>query len=161
MAIFGRAKTATGAGVVATLILVLAFGNQAFTEWVQRHTNPGTVWGWFLRVLSWPSWTLGPADDTNAATREFISHDLRALLLLVFVAAVLAVSAKSAVGGAAFVLGWAALIFGSALAAFLTLFITASPSLLGAFNAAASGSTYGLFAGWIVGIAVAAGRGGS
>ena len=160
MAMFGRAKTATGAGVIATLILVLAFGNQAFTEWVQRHSSPETVWGWFLRVLSWPSWNVVPDNSSAAATRDLLARDLRALLLLVFVAVVLSVSAKSAAGGAAFVLGWASLIFGSALAAFLTLFITAEPTLLGAFNAAAAGSTYGLFAGWIVGIAVAAGRGG-
>jgi hypothetical protein len=142
------------------LILVLAFGNQAFTEWVQRHTNGNTVWGWFLRVLSWPSWAFGPENDSASATRDLLAHDLRALLLLVFVAVVLALSAKSAVGGAAFILGWAALILGSALAAFLTLFITTNATLLGAFSSAAAGSAYGLFAGWIVGIAVAAGRGG-
>ena len=56
MAIVGRARTATGAGVFATALLVLLFGNQAFTEWVVRHTDGNTVWGWFLRTLSWWRW---------------------------------------------------------------------------------------------------------
>ncbi len=160
MALLGKARTATGAGVIATVILVAVFGNQAFTEWVTRHTDGGTVWGWFLRILSWPSWAFGPRDNTSAAARDLLSQDLRAILLIVFVALVLGVSAKSATGGGAFVLGWASLIFGSALAAFLTTFIQAGSTWLGAFAAAAAGSAYGLFVGWIVGAAVAAGRGG-
>jgi hypothetical protein len=161
MALLGKARTATGAGVIATVILVAVFGNQAFTEWVTRHTDGGTVWGWFLRILSWPAWAFGPRDNSSAAARDLLSQDLRAILLIVFVALVLGVSAKSATGGGAFVLGWASLIFGSALAAFLTTFIQAGSTWLGAFASAAGGSAYGLFVGWIVGIAVAAGRGGS
>lgn len=155
MALF-RTRTAVGAGVLATLILVLAFGNQAFTEWVINHANRQTVWGWFLHMLSWPAWAFGPADDSGAAARELLARDLRALLLLVFVALVLGVAAKSiGAGSAAFIVGWAALVFASALAAFATAFITADASLLGAFGAAAGGSAYGLFVGWIAGIAVA------
>ncbi len=55
--------------------------------------------------------------------------------------------------------GWGALILGSALAAFVSAFVTADASLLGAFDAAAAGSGYGLFAGWIVGIAVTSSAG--
>jgi hypothetical protein len=160
MAILGKARTATGAGVIITVILVAVFGNQAFTEWVTRHTNGATVWGWFLRILSWPAWALGPTDSSSASMRNLLAADLRAILLIVFVALVLGISAKSATGGGAFILGWAALIFGAALAAFLTAFIAANASLLGAFAAAAAASAYGLFAGWIVGAGVAAGRGG-
>jgi hypothetical protein len=143
-----------------TVILVLVFGNQAFTEWVFRHTNASTVWGWFLRILTWPAWAFGPRDSSTAATRDLLAQDLRAILLIVFVALVLGVSAKSATGGGAFVLGWASLIFGSALAAFLTAFIASSSTWLGAFGAAAAGSAYGLFVGWIVGAAVAGAKGG-
>jgi hypothetical protein len=143
-----------------TVILVLVFGNQAFTEWVTKHTNPDTVWGWFLRILSWPAWAFGPHDSSTGAMRNLLAQDLRAILLVVFVAMVLGISAKSATGGGAFVLGWASLVFGSALAAFLTTFITTNATWLGAFAAAAAGSAYGLFAGWIVGAAVAAGKGG-
>ena len=119
MALLGKARTATGAGVIITVLLVLVFGNQAFTEWVVRHTDGHTVWGWFLRILSWPAWAFGPTDSSSGAMRNLLAQDLRAILLVVFVALVLGISAKSATGGGAFVLGWASLIFGSALAAFL------------------------------------------
>jgi hypothetical protein len=160
MAFLGKARTATGAGVLATLILVLAFGNQAFTEWVTRHTDAGTVWGWFLRLLSWPNWAFGPRDDSGGAARDLLAQDLRAVLLIVFVAVILSISAKSLTGGGgAFILGWAALVFGSALAALGTAFIASHATWLGAFQAAGQGSTYGLFVGWLVGIAVAGGKG--
>jgi len=146
--------------VVATVILVLAFGNQAMTEWVQNHTNPNGVWGWFLRILCWPSWGLSPHDSSNGAARDLLYRDVRALLLILFTALVLGVTAKAAAGAAAFVLGWTSLIFGAALSAFLTLFITASPSLLAAFSSAIGGAAYGLFVGWIVGIAVVSAKGG-
>jgi hypothetical protein len=151
-----KTRTLTGAGVLATAVLVLAFGNQAVTEWVSRHTHADTVWGWFLRQLTWPSWAFGPRNNSTGAMRDLLAQDLRALFLIVFVAIILALVAKSVSGGAGgFVIGWAALIFGSALAAFITAFIIANPSLLGAFSAAAAASAYGLFVGWIVGIATA------
>jgi hypothetical protein len=147
-----RNRTVTGAGVIATVALVLLFGNQAVTEWIANHTKANSVWGWYLRTLSWPSWAVGPRDGSTSAMRDLLAHDLRALLLIVFVALVLGFAAKSVVGGAGgFVLGWAALIFGSALAAFITAFIVSNPSVLGAFADAAAGSAYGLFVGWIVG----------
>ena len=50
--------------------------------------------------------------------RNLLAKDLRALFLILFVAVILALVAKSVVGGAGgFILGWAALIFASALAA--------------------------------------------
>ncbi len=103
MAIVGRARTATGAGVIATVLLVLAFGNQAFTEWVGRHTDGNTVWGWFLRTLAWPAWTV----RSTAPVRDLLA------------------------------------------------FVASHSSWLGAFEAAGDGSKYGLFVGWLVGIAVA------
>ena len=150
MALLVRARTATAQGMVAAIVLVLAFGNQAFTEWVGHHTRPGTVPGWFARVLSWPSWAFGPT------SRDLLAHDLRALLLLAFTGLVLIMAAPSSDGAATLVVGWAALVLGSALAAFVTTFLTTNATLLGAFDAAAQGSGYGLFAGWIVGIAAVA-----
>ncbi|HET6215035.1 MAG TPA: hypothetical protein VFE14_19375 [Micromonosporaceae bacterium] len=142
----GRTRTVTGAGIIATVALVLIFGNQAFTEWADRHTSASTGWGWFMRVLSWPRWTIG------GPVRDMLRDDLRALLLIAFVAVILGMFGKAVSGGAGgFLLGWSALIFASALAAFLTAFINSNASLLGGFTAAAAGSTYGLFAGWIVG----------
>jgi hypothetical protein len=151
-----RTRTVTGAGVIATAVLVLLFGNQAVTEWIAAHTKTDSVWGWFLRELSWPRWAFGPKNDTASATRELLADDLRALFLVVFVAAILGLVAKSiSGGGGGFIVGWAALIFASALAAFLTAFIISNPTFLGALAAAAAGSAYGLFVGWLVGIATA------
>jgi hypothetical protein len=147
-----RTRTVAGAGVIATAALVLIFGNQAFTEWVQKHTRASTAWGWFLRQLSWPRWAVGPSDDSNAAMRQLLADDLRALLLIAFVAIILSLVAKSVTGGAGgFFLGWSALIFASALAAFITAFIVSHPTLLGAFGQASAAAAYGLFVGWIVG----------
>jgi hypothetical protein len=151
MAIVGRARTATGAGVIATTLLVLAFGNQAFTEWVARHTDGDTVWGWYLRVLSWPAWTL----RSTLPVRDLLAQDLRAVLLIVFAAVVLAFAGRSVTGTGGLLLGWSSLIFGAALAAFVTAFLTSHSSWLGAFEAAGDGSKYGLYVGWLVGLAVA------
>jgi hypothetical protein len=149
-------RTRTVSGVITTAALVLLFGNQAVTEWVGRHTKADTLWGWFLRQLSWPAWAFGPRDDSAGAGRAVLADDLKALLLIAFVAAILAMVASSISGGSGgFFLGWAALIFASALAAFLTAFILSSPSFLDALNRAAAGSAYGLFVGWIVGITTA------
>ena len=151
-----RSRTVAGVGVIATTVLVLLFGNQAVTEWIPRHTDADTAWGWFLRTLSWPSWAFGPRDNSAGAMRDLLSHDLRALFLILFVAVILAVVAKSISGGSAsFLLGWSSLIFASALAAFITAFIVSNPTLLSALGAAAAGSAYGLFVGWIVGAATA------
>lgn len=147
-------RTRTVSGVITTAALVLLFGNQAVTEWIPRHTNGNTVWGWFLRWLSWPAWAFGPRDDSPGAGRAVLADDLRALLLIAFVAAILALVASSVSGGAGgFLIGWSALIFASALAAFLTSFILGSPTFIGAMDRAAAGSAYGLFVGWIVGLA--------
>jgi hypothetical protein len=149
-------RTRTVSGVITTAALVLLFGNQAVTEWIPRHTNANSVWGWFLRWLSWPAWAFGPRDDSAGAGRAVLADDLRALLLIAFVAAILALVASSVSGGAGgFLIGWASLIFASALAAFLTAFILSSPTFIGAMTAAAAGSAYGLFVGWIVGITTA------
>jgi hypothetical protein len=149
-----RTRTVTGAGVIATAALVLIFGNQAFTDWVHNHTRANSAWGWFLRVLTWPSWLIGTSN--TAGWRDVLAQDLRALLLIVFVAAILGMVSKSVTGGSGgFFLGWSALIFASALAAFITTFIVSHPTLLSALAAAAAGSAYGLFVGWIVGILTA------
>jgi hypothetical protein len=60
-----------------------------------------------------------------------------------------------------FFAGWAAYVFAGAFAALLTTLFLANPSLLGAFRSAGDGATYGLFVGWIVGIATLGGRRGT
>jgi len=155
MAAFSRARTSTGAGTLAILILVLAFGNQAYTEWAARHAWRNTAWDLFLRTLAWPSWSLGGGSNV-------LARDLRALLLIVFVAAIIGMAASSTGPGAgSFFLGWFAVMLGAALAALLTAFLTSGSSLYGAMTASLTAAGYGLFVGWIVGIAAAAGRRGA
>jgi len=153
-----KIRTVTGGGLLATALLVLIFGNQAVAEWVGNHTSADDAWGWFLRVLTWPHWTVS-TDGSGNAVRALLSADLRALLLILFVAILLAIFSKGiSTGSTAFFLGWAGLVFASALAAFVCAFILADPTLVGAFGAAALGSVYGLFVGWIVGIATSFGK---
>jgi hypothetical protein len=61
-------------------------------------------------------------------------------------------------GFAGFVLGWSTLIFASALAGLVAAFVAPGATVLGAINAAAVASVYGLFVGWIVGFVVSVGR---
>ena len=49
----------------------------------------------------------------------------------------------------------------SVAAALLTTLFLSNPSLLGAFRSAGDGATYGLFVGWIIGIATLGGRRGT
>lgn len=148
-----RARTSTGAGVIAILVLVLAFGNQAYVEWANSHAQGNSAWDLLLRTLAWPQWFI---TSGGTASRDVIALDLRALLLVVLVAAILGMASDNVVGGAgAFMLGWFAVIVGAAIAALLTAFITTDASFFNALQAAASASTYGLFVGWIVGIMAA------
>jgi hypothetical protein len=154
-----KTRTVAGAGTLGAALLVLIFGSQPVAEWVDKHTNPNSAWGWFMRVLTWPRWAVGPDDNSSAAVRKLLSQDLRALLLILFVALILAFAAKGVTGGGpAFILGWAAMIFAAALAAFATAFILASPTLRNALEVAAAASAFGLFAGWLVGIITATGK---
>ncbi|GAA1754108.1 hypothetical protein [Luedemannella helvata] len=151
MAIFTRARTATSSGTLAIIVLVLAFGNQAYTEWAARHAQGDNTWDLFLRTLAWPAWAF--------SGKDVLAHDLRALLLIIFVAAIIGVAANGVTAGAgAFFLGWFAVILGAALAAMLTAFLTRDASLYSAILAAANAAAYGLIVGWIVGIATSAGR---
>jgi hypothetical protein len=56
------------------------------------------------------------------------------------------------------VIGWAAYIFAAAAAGLLAAFLIATASLLGAFSWASGGAVYGLFVGWLVGLATLAFR---
>ncbi len=156
-----RTRSVAGAGTIATAALVLIFGNPPVVEYLDRHVkDDGGAWSWFLRTLTWPRWAFGPTDGSSEAMRNLLAQDLRALFLIAFVALILVGVSKSVSGGAGgFFMGWAALVFASALAAFITAFIVANPSLVGAFQLAAAGSAYGLFVGWIVGAVTAGAKG--
>jgi hypothetical protein len=152
--LFTRARTSTGAGVIAILLLVLVFGNQVYTDWVSSHTVQGNPWDLFLNQLGWPRWFV---TSGGTASRDVIAADVRALLLIVMVAVIIGMGADNVTGGSgAFMLGWFSVIIGAGVAGLLTAFITTTASAYSALQAAAGAATYGLFVGWLVGLAAAA-----
>jgi hypothetical protein len=154
MALTNRYKTATGAGTLAALLLVLVFGSPWYADWAQDNTNPNTAGGWFLRLLAWPAWRF----DSDDSLQDVVAAGLKAILVVVLTALFLYLLPGSQLARARgtlsqFFAGWAAFVFAGAFAALLTALIRSNPSLLGAFRAAGEGATYGLFVGWIIGIA--------
>jgi hypothetical protein len=161
-AVGSRARSAAGYGVIATVILVLAFGNTAYVDWVTRNESTSTAGGYLLRELAWPQWHLVPANDSGAAIRALVAADLKAILLIVFVALLLGLATGSLLasgsGFGRFVVGWGCFMLAAAVAGLLSAFIVANASILGALLSAAAGAGYGLFFGWIIGLAALAGR---
>ncbi|GAB1694864.1 hypothetical protein [Krasilnikovia sp. M28-CT-15] len=162
MPLGNRYRTAPGAGTLAALILVLIFGSPWYADWAGKNTDPDTAGGWWLRLLAWPHWRFSSSDSV----REVVAADLKAILLVVLTALFLVLLPGSQLARARgtisqFFAGWAAYIFAGGFAALLTTLILANPSLLGAFRAAGDGATYGLFVGWIVGLATLGGRRGT
>jgi hypothetical protein len=155
-------RSAAGYGVIATLILVLAFGNAAYVDWVTRNESATTAGGYLLRELAWPAWHLIPANDSGPAIQALIAADLKAILLIVFVALLLGLATASLLSSGSglgrFILGWGCFILAAAVAGLLSAFVVANASLLGALLAAAGGAAYGLFFGWVVGLAALAGH---
>ncbi|HEX6501235.1 MAG TPA: hypothetical protein VF054_19715 [Micromonosporaceae bacterium] len=152
-------RTATGTGTLAALVLVLAFGNPSYHDWAARSTDANSALGFFLRELGWPGWTFSSA----VPLRDLIAADLKAILLIAFTAMFLMVLPGSQLSSARGTLsglfaGWGSYIFAGALAGFLAAFLQAHASLLGAYHWAADGAVYGLFAGWIVGLATLGAR---
>ena len=149
-----RYRTATGAGTLTALLLVLIFGSPWYLDWV-NHGNRGL----FFETLAWPAWTF----DTSRSIRDLVAADLKAIFLVlltaVFVALMAGAQLSSARGTIAAILaGWAAYIFAAAVAALLTAFILADASVTSAVLGATGGASYGLIVGWIVGVASMAGR---
>lgn len=154
-----RFRTVTGAGTIMALILVLAFGNAAYRDWVNNHTSTNDAGGFFLRQLTWPAWSF----DTSQSLRDLLATDLKALLLVVLTAVFLSLLAVAPGWGfrgvlGAIIAGWGGYIFAAILAGLLAAFLTVHASLLTAFTSAAAGAVYGAFAGWIVGLTTLAFR---
>jgi len=154
-----RFRTVSAAGTIVALVLVLAFGNSAYRDWAEDHTSATDAGGFFLRQLTWPGWSF----DTDQSIRNLIATDLKAILLVVLTAvflSLLAVAPGWGVRGvvSAIVTGWAAFMFAAALAGLLAAFVAVNASLVTAFNWAGGGAIYGLFVGWIVGLATLAFR---
>jgi hypothetical protein len=90
--------------------------------------------------------------------RTILADDLKAILLIVFAGVFVTLLAGSQLSRARaslsqFLAGWAAYLFAGALAGLIAAFVQVNASLLGAFQWAAAGVVYGLFVGWIVGLA--------
>ncbi len=148
-----RVRTAPGVAVLAALILVLLFGNPAYVDWQKGHAG-NDAWGFFLKTLAWPNWSFSSAQSLQTV----LANDIKAILLIVFtgvfVAALAGAQLSSARGSLSqFFAGWAGYIFAGAIAGLISAFIQANASLLGAFGWASTGAVYGLFVGWIVGLA--------
>jgi hypothetical protein len=163
MALTNRSRTAPKVGTLAAFILVLLFGSPIYFDWVQDHTNASTAGGWWLRVLAWPHWWF---TDTEDSIETIFSADLRAILvvLLTFVFLVLLPGSQLARARGSlsqFLAGWAAYVFAGAFAALLTTMFRQDPSLYAAFGAVRDGANYGLFVGWIVGLATLGARRGT
>lgn len=150
----GRYRTAPSIAALVTLVLVIAFGNPSYAHWADRR-NGREVGGFFLQQLSWPRWTF----RTSESVRTLLADDLKAILLIVFawVFVSLMVStqlARARASIAQFFAGWGAYIFAAAFAGLIAAWVQVHASLMGAFTWAAGGATYGLFVGWIVGLAI-------
>ncbi len=148
MAYFARYRTAPGAGTIAAVLLVLVFGSPMYVDWAASHTNPNTAGGWFMRLLSWPAWRFSKADSVQ----NLIADDLRAILLIILTFAMM-FAFTGTLARSQFFAGWGAYIFAGALSALISSFVLTNPTLLSAFQAAGAGAIYGLFVGWIVGLA--------
>jgi hypothetical protein len=150
-----RSRTAPKIGTLVAFILVLLFGSPIYTDWALEHTSASTAGGWWLRVLAWPHWWF---TDTEDSIETVFSADLRAILvvLLTFVFLYLLPGSQLARARGSvsqFFAGWAAYVFAGGFAGLLTTVFWHDPSLYGAFGAAGDGATYGLFVGWIIGLA--------
>jgi hypothetical protein len=145
-------------GTVTAAILVVAFGNQWVSDWVDKHVTGDNVLSWLVHQLTAPSWSVNFSGSSDEL-RSVVARDVRALLIVVFVYVLLVSFRKTFPEGfAGFVLGWATLIFASALAAFAAAFIDPGATVLGALNATAPAAVYGLYVGWIVGFITSVGR---
>ena len=154
MAVLTRNKTATGAGTLAAFLLVLIFGSPWFADWARDNTDANTAGGWFLRLLGWPAWSFNSSESVSSV----IADDLKAILVVLFTWLFLRMSTGQQLARARGTIsqlfaGWSAYVFAAAFAALITTFIRSNPSLLTAFSAAGAGAIYGLFTGWVVGIA--------
>jgi len=64
--------------VLAALLLVIAFGNPAYTDWANNHTS-NDAWGFLLKQLAWPTWSF----SSDESVRTILANDVKAILLIV------------------------------------------------------------------------------
>ena len=148
-----NARTSATLATVTALILVIAFGNNSYRNWVHHHAAGGSVSDRFLQALTWPHWEF----TTNASIRDLIAADLRAIFVILFTYVFVRLVGRGPWSGfrgaiGHFLHGWAAYIFAGAFAGLLATFIGSGASFAGSLDNAIAGATYGLLVGWIVGL---------
>jgi hypothetical protein len=152
MAMSSKVRTTAGLSAVMALILVLAFGNQAYGDWAAKHAGGGVV-GVFLSALAWPQWRF----STDASIRSLIAADITAVLVVVFTymfVTLLELGAGEGIRrtvGQIFA-GWGGFIFAGAFAGLIGSLIGNSSSFVAALHNAELGGAYGLLIGWLVGL---------
>ncbi len=145
-------------GTVTAAVLVAAFGNPWVSDWIAKQFKSDNVLSFFMHQLASPSWSVS-FSGSAAELRSVIARDMRAVLIVVLVYVLLVSFRKTFPEGfAGFILGWSTLIFAAAFAAFAAAFVLTDVTVLSALNAAAVGSVYGLFVGWLVGFITSVGR---
>ncbi|SDU89039.1 hypothetical protein SAMN04488563_7156 [Jiangella alkaliphila] len=151
MGVLTRYRTTTAAGVIAVFVLVLVFGSPPYGDWARDNANGTGALDLFLSVLTWPSWDF----SADLPVRDVVAVMLRAILVVAFTALFLAAltAARSGSALAQLFIGWAAVVFAGAAAGLVTGIIQSDTSALAVFQLISSGATYGIFAGWIVGLA--------
>lgn len=142
-------------GLIAIAVLVIVFGMPPFYEWIPRNFGADDPVGFLLNQLTWPKYRFTPDGDWLG----YIALLIRAALVI-FVTYFILATSKGGVKskGVAFIVGWVAVILGAAAAAFISSFIgdngvTFSQLANRGLAAFQAGGSYGLFVGWIVGIA--------
>jgi hypothetical protein len=127
----GRIRTVKGCAVLTAIILVVAFGNPAYTAWAKDHTS-NDAWGFFLKQLAWPTWSF----SSNESVRTILANDLEAILLIVLTGVLVSLVVDSLTSRSAnlFFSSWGAYVFAGAFAGLLAAFLQADASLRGSFN---------------------------
>ncbi len=151
MGVSTRFRTTTASGVIAVLVLVFVFGSPPFGDWARDNATGTGALDLFLSILAWPSWDF----TLDAPARDVLAMVLRAVLVVVLTAAFLTALAWPRTGnaGAQLLTGWASVVFAGAAAGLIMGLIQSDASAPAVFALISSGATYGIFAGWIVGLA--------
>lgn len=150
-----------GAGTVAALVLVIAFGNQWLWEEILKKRNPGDNSGWhILQWLGTPHWVIDTSGFyEDLPDKNVTGYLVGVLVLLVVVAFVIAGATRRAYANA-FISGWFSLVAGGAAYNLAAYLIIGGPdattysdgrSLAGALAVLGVGAGYGFLAGWAVG----------
>lgn len=154
-----------GAGTVAALVLVIAFGNQWLWEEILKKDDPGDNSGWhILQWLNTPHWVIDKSGFFEELPGKNVAGGLVGVLaLLVVVAFVIGTAVRRAYANA-FLAGWFSLVAGGAAYNLVAYLITGSlavsaysedRSLAGVLAVLGLGAGYGFLAGWAVGIVCA------